>query len=141
MYVTTQGTFCFGCAFLARQMLHKCGVWRHVMKNYVALGAGLLAGTVIGAAAVTGLHAQPRHPVYLITEIDVFELERYENQFIQNVQVSIKGAGGKLLALGGPITSIEGTAPKRVTIQQWNSLEALKSWYNSREYQDVLILG
>jgi uncharacterized protein (DUF1330 family) len=122
-------------------MLHKCGVWRHVMKNYVALGAGLLAGTVIGAAAVTGLHAQPRHPVYLITEIDVFELEGYENQFIQNVQASIKAAGGKLLALGGPITSIEGTAPKRVTIQQWNSLEALKSWYNSREYQDVLIVG
>jgi len=27
------------------------------MKRYLALGAGLLAGTVIGAAAVTGLHA------------------------------------------------------------------------------------
>ena len=32
------------------------------MKQYVGLGLALLAGTVIGAAAVSGTHAQLSHP-------------------------------------------------------------------------------
>jgi uncharacterized protein (DUF1330 family) len=119
--------------------------WRHIMKNYLAVGVGLLAGTVIGAAAVSGPHAQEKPSLYLITEIDVFDPEGYEQEFVPKAQASIKAAGGKLLALGGgsakPITSIEGTAPKRVGVQQWDSLEALKTWYNGREYQDALIMG
>jgi uncharacterized protein (DUF1330 family) len=118
------------------------------MKQYFGLGVGLLTGTLIGAAAVTALHAQAKPPVYLITEIDVFDPEDYAKEFVPKAQASIKAAGGKLVALGGagggsakPITSIEGTAPKRVGIQQWDSLDALKTWYNSREYQDALIIG
>ena len=47
------------------------------MKQYFGLALGLLAGTMIGAAAVTGLHAQAKPPVYLITEIDVTNPEAY----------------------------------------------------------------
>jgi hypothetical protein len=41
------------------------------MKQYFGVGLGMLVGTLIGAAAVSGLHAQAKPPVYLITEIDV----------------------------------------------------------------------
>ena len=36
------------------------------MKQYFGLGVGLLVGTVIGAAAVTGLHAQGKPSVFPI---------------------------------------------------------------------------
>ena len=101
--------------------------WRDVMKWCLALGAGLLAGTMIGAAAVTGLHAQAKPSVFVITEIDISDPEGYGNEFVPKAQ-AIKAAGAKFLAIGGvgagarPITSLEGTPPKRVTIQQWDSL-------------------
>ena len=115
------------------------------MKPYVALGVGLLAGTVIGAAAVTALHAQQKPPVFLITEIDISDPEGYGNEFVPKAQ-AIKAAGAKFLAIGGvgaakPITSLEGTPPKRATIQQWDSLDALKAWYDGKDYQDALTIG
>jgi uncharacterized protein (DUF1330 family) len=116
------------------------------MKQYLALGTGLLAGTVIGAAAVTGLHAQAKPPIFAITEIDISDPEGYGNEFVPKAQ-AIKAAGYKFLAIGGvgagakPITSLEGTPPKRVTIQQWDSLDALKAWYNSKDYQEALTVG
>ena len=116
------------------------------MKRYLALGAGLLAGTVIGAAAVTGLHAQAKPPVFVITEIDISDPEGYGNEFVPKAQ-AVKAAGAKFLAIGGvgsgakPITSLDGTPPKRVTIQQWDSLEALKAWYNAKDYQEALTVG
>ena len=115
------------------------------MKQYFVLGIGLLAGAVIGAAAVTGLHAQAKPPVFLITEIDISDPERYGNEFVPKVQ-AIKVTGFQRLAIGGlgggkPISSFDGTPPKRVTVQQWDSLEALKAWYNGNAYQEALKIG
>jgi uncharacterized protein (DUF1330 family) len=118
------------------------------MKQYFGLGVGLLAGTLIGAGAVTGLHAQAKPPVYLINEIDVSDPEGYEKEFVPKAQPTIRAAGGKLIAIGGtaggrakPITALDGTPPKRFTIQQWDSLDALKTWYDSADYQDALKIG
>ena len=114
------------------------------MKQYFGLGVGLLAGTLIGAAAITGLHAQAKPPVFVITEIDISDPEGYGNEFVPKAQ-AIKAAGVKFLAIGGagakPITSLEGEPPKRVTIQQWDSLEGLKAWYYGKDYQEALTVG
>jgi uncharacterized protein (DUF1330 family) len=129
-----------------RYPISMTGIWRDVMKRYLALGAVLLAGTVIGAAAVTGLHAQTKPSVFVIAEIDITDPEGYGNEFVPKAQ-AIKAAGFKFLAIGGvgagakPITSLEGTPPMRVTIQQWDSLDALKAWYNGKDYQEVLPVG
>ena len=118
------------------------------MKQYFGLGLGLIAGTVIGAAAVSGLHAQGKAPVYLVTEIDVTNPEAYGKEFAPKAQATIKAAGAKFLLIGGaagagakPINAIEGTPPKRVAIQIWESLEALNKWYKSEEYQEALKIG
>ena len=118
------------------------------MKQYFGLGMGLIAGTMIGAAAVSGLHAQAKPPVYLVTEIDVTNPEAYGKEFAPKAQATIKAAGGRLIAIGGSagagakaVTAIEGTPPKRVAIQAWDSLEALNNWYKSAEYQEALKIG
>ena len=115
------------------------------MKQYLVLGMGLLVGTVIGAAAVTGLHAQAKPTFFLITEIDISDPEAYGSEFVPKAQ-AIKVVGAKFLAIGGvgggkPITSLEGTPPKRVTVQQWDNLDALKTWYNGKDYQEALKIG
>jgi uncharacterized protein (DUF1330 family) len=123
-------------------------VWRDVMKPYLVLGVGLLAGTMIGAAAVTGLHAQAKPPVFLITEIEVTNPEAYGTEFAPKAQATIKAAGAKFVLIGGaggasakPIEAFDGTPPKRITVQQWDSLDALKAWYNSKDYQEALVIG
>src|SRR6202162_5297727 len=94
------------------------------MKQYLGLGLGMIAGTVIGAAAVSGLHAQGKPPVYLVTEIDVTNPEAYGKEFAPKAQATIKAAGGKLVAIGGAggagakgVTAIAGAPSKRVIIQ------------------------
>ena len=118
------------------------------MKTYLTVSAALLAGMAIGGFAVQGLQAQGKPPVYLVTEIDVTNPEAYGKEFAPKAQATIRAAGAKLVLIGGagganakPITAIEGTPPKRVAIQQWESLEALNKWYKSADYQEALKIG
>jgi len=118
------------------------------MKQYFALGLAMLAGAALGAAGVSGLHAQAKSPVYLVTEIDVSNPQAYGKDFAPKAQATIKAAGGKLVAIGGAggagakaVVAIEGTAPKRVVIQEWESMDALKKWYNGADYQAALKIG
>ena len=118
------------------------------MKQYLGLGLGTIVGTVIGAAAISGLHAQAKPPLYLITEIDVTNPEAYGKEFAPLAQATIKAAGAKFLLIGGaagagakPVNAIAGTAPKRVTVQVWESLEAMNKWYNGADYQAALKIG
>jgi hypothetical protein len=41
------------------------------MNRSVTIGLAMLAGAALGAAAVEGLHAQAKPPVYQVVEIDV----------------------------------------------------------------------
>ena len=118
------------------------------MKQYLGLGLGIVAGAMIGAAGVSVLHAQTKPPVFLITEIDVSNPEAYGKEFAPKAQATIKAAGAKFILIGGaagagakPITGIAGTPPKRVTVQQWESMDALNAWYKSAAYQDALKIG
>jgi uncharacterized protein (DUF1330 family) len=118
------------------------------MKQYLGLGLGMIAGAVLGAAAVTGLHAQAKPTVYLVTEIDVTNPEAYGKEFAPKAQATIKAAGGRLIAIGGSggagaksVTAIAGTAPKRAVIQAWDSLDQINAWYKSADYQAALKIG
>jgi uncharacterized protein (DUF1330 family) len=118
------------------------------MKQYFGLGVGLLAGAMIGAAAVTGLHAQAKPPVFFDHRDRRDQSEAYGKEFAPKAQATIKGAGAKFVLIGGtggasakPITSLEGMPPKRITVQQWENMDALKAWYNSKDYQDALAIG
>ena len=118
------------------------------MKQYLGLGLGMIAGAVLGAAAVTGLHAQAKPLVYLVTEIDVTNPDAYGKEFAPKAQATIKAAGGKLVAIGGAggagakaVTAIAGTPPKRIVIQGWDSVDQIKAWYNGADYQAALKIG
>ena len=117
------------------------------MKSYLGLGLAMLTGAVLGAAGVSALHAQSK-AVYLVTEINVSNPQAYGKEFAPKAQATIKAAGGKLVAIGGSggagakgVVALEGTAPKRAVIQQWESMDALMKWYKGADYQAALKIG
>jgi uncharacterized protein (DUF1330 family) len=101
----------------------------------------VLAGAVLGAAAVQGLHAQAKPPVYTVTEIDVTNVDGYMKEYVPVVQPLIKKGGGTLLAASLNVTAMIGTAPKRVAINRWDSLEAAQALYNSPDYKAAQAIG
>jgi uncharacterized protein (DUF1330 family) len=118
------------------------------MKTYLTVSAAMLSGIVIGGFAIQGLHAQTKAPIYLITEIDVKDADKYGTEFAPKAQASIKASGGKFIVIGGaggasakPITAMDGSPPKRITVQQWESMDAMKKWYDGADYQAALKIG
>jgi uncharacterized protein (DUF1330 family) len=118
------------------------------MKTRYTVLLSMMAGAAVGAVAIQGLHAQAKPTIYLITEIDVKDADKYGTEFAPKAQATIKASGGKFIIIGGtgganakPITAIEGTPPKRITVQAWESMEAMKKWYESADYQAALKIG
>jgi uncharacterized protein (DUF1330 family) len=118
------------------------------MNTNYKMGLATLAGIALGAAAVQGLHAQAKPPVYFVAEIEVTNPEAYGKEFAPKAQAIIKSHGGKFLAIGGtagatakPIIGFEGEAPKRAVVQVWDSMEKLQAWRNDPEYKKLREIG
>jgi uncharacterized protein (DUF1330 family) len=105
------------------------------------MALGVLAGMGMGAIAVQGLHAQATPPIYYVGEIDVTDPEGYTNEYLPKARAIIEASGGRYLATGGPgsqatVTGFDGDAPKaRVVILMWDSLDQIKAWRESPEFQ------
>jgi uncharacterized protein (DUF1330 family) len=112
------------------------------MKTRYVVALASIVSFGLGAAAIQGLHAQATPPVYLVTEITVTNLDAYTKEYAPLAQASIKKSGGKLLAAGQKVTSLEGAPPApRIAIQQWDSLEKAQAWRNSAEYKEARKIG
>jgi len=112
------------------------------MKTRYTVTLAMLAGFGLGAVAVQGLHAQAKPPIYYVAEIDVSNIDAYTKEYAPLAQASIKAAGGRLLAAGQNVTSVEGAPPaKRVAIQVWDSMEKVHAWRNSAEYKKAREIG
>jgi Domain of unknown function (DUF1330) len=71
------------------------------MKTRYTVLLSMIAGAAIGGVAIQGLHAQAKPPVYLITEIDVKDPDKYGAEFAPKAQATIRGAGAKFIVIGG----------------------------------------
>jgi uncharacterized protein (DUF1330 family) len=121
---------------------------RKIMKTYFAVTLAMLAGAAIGAAAVNGLHAQAKAPVYAVSEIDVTNPEAYGKEYAPKAQALIKASGGRFLAIGGTagagagkVTAFDGGAPKRATIQVWESMEQYQAYRNLPAFKEARQIG
>jgi len=102
------------------------------MKISYSLALTLVAGAALGGLAVQTLHAQAKPPVFYVGEIDVTDQAGYLKDFAPKSQAAIKAAGGKFLVLGGNPVGLAGDPPKsRIVIQQWDSMDAMKAWFDS----------
>jgi uncharacterized protein (DUF1330 family) len=71
---------------------------------------------------------------YVIADIDVQDPVRYAD-YRKMVPASIEAYGGRFLARGGKVESLEGPwEPKRTVIVEFPSVERAKAWWDSDEY-------
>jgi uncharacterized protein (DUF1330 family) len=116
------------------------------MKTHYTVALSMLAGTALGAAAIQGLHAQAKPPVYYVAQIDVTDPDAYGKEYAPKAQAIIKAAGGRFLAIGGAasavkVTGFDGEAPKRAVVQVWDSMEKIQAWRAMPEYIELRKIG
>lgn len=98
----------------------------------------VLAGTGLGGAAVQVLHAQAKPPVFYVGEVDVTDEAGYQRDFVPQTTAAVQTTGGRFLARGGQTTTLLGDpVKKRVVIQQWDSMDQLRSWFDSAEQKKL----
>jgi uncharacterized protein (DUF1330 family) len=111
------------------------------MKAPYIVALSVAAGMVLGAGAVQSLRAQTKPPVYQITLQEVSNPDAFQREFTPLARASVRQYGGRPLA-GGDLLPIEGTSTKnRVAITQWDSVEQIRKWVSSPEYQKAREIG
>src|SRR6266705_3530923 len=94
---------------------------RFQMRTRYAVALAVVIGFGLGAVTAQTLHAQAKPPIYYIAETDVTNLDAYTKEYAPKAQALIKASGGRLLAAGQKVTSIEGQPAKpRVAVQVWD---------------------
>jgi uncharacterized protein (DUF1330 family) len=107
------------------------------MKSRYTVALSMLAGIALGAAAIQGLHAQAKPKAYTISELEVLDATALA-AYVPKVLEAQKAAGARpLRTAGGKIVAMEGTAPKRVAITEFESLEQAEAFYKSKAWNDL----
>ena len=76
---------------------------------------------------------------YVVVDSAVHDPEAFK-AYAEKVGAILKAHGGKPIANNAP-DSLEGDwAPKRVVILEFPDAEAVRKWYNSPEYQEIIPL-
>ena len=111
------------------------------MKSGWIAALSMLAGVALGAAAIQTLDAQAKPPVYMIAINEISNQEGYTKEYVPPAQKSVKDHGGVYVA-AGPGTQVTGNLPNGpVVILRWESMEALRTWLNSPDFQAALKIG
>lgn len=112
------------------------------MRTHYSVPLAMAAGIAIGAAAVQTLHAQAKPPVYVVTEIDVTNVDAYTKEYVPAVRPILAKSGGKLVAVSQNPTSLEGAPQKsRVAINVYDNLEKAKASREAADYKEVRKIG
>ena len=107
------------------------------MKSRYTVALSMLAGIALGAAAIQGLHAQAKPKAYTISELEVLDATALA-AYVPKVLEAQKAAGARPLRTAGEkIVAMEGTAPKRVAITEFDSLEQAEAFYKSKAWNDL----
>jgi uncharacterized protein (DUF1330 family) len=112
------------------------------MKPRYTVALSAIAGAVLGAGVIQGLHAQAKAPAFVVAEIDISNREAFVKDFVPlGTKALATGSGFKTLARGNKTLSIEGAAPKFIAINQFDNLDEAIKAYNSLEYKEARKIG
>lgn len=108
------------------------------MKINYKIALGVLAGAVIGIAGATVMHARQMKmlPGYVVAEVDVTDPATFA-KYSAKAPGTIAQYGGHYLIRAGKSETVEGDAPKRFVVIQFESFEKAKAWEDSPEYSAI----
>jgi uncharacterized protein (DUF1330 family) len=74
---------------------------------------------------------------YLLARVEITDWDRYK-EYVQETPGVVKKYGGKFIARGGKVETLEGTEEKRrLVLIEFPSFEKAKDFYYSQEYQET----
>ena len=77
-------------------------------------------------------------PAYFIAQYVVNDSDLY-GEYAQGARPTLDAHGGELLAIDIAVETIEGKPPgPQTVILKFDSVEKIKEWYNSPDYQKVV---
>ncbi|MFL6798566.1 MAG: DUF1330 domain-containing protein [Xanthobacteraceae bacterium] len=100
------------------------------MSSMLKISLALLAGLAIGAGTVQVLNAQAKPKAYLVTESQIIDAAVAATYGPKN-QAAQAAAGGRSFRTTGKITAVVGSAPQRVGLSEWESVDKAQAWTNS----------
>jgi len=90
-----------------------------------------LAGAALGAMAMEGLRAQGKPKAYLVTESEVIDAASATALSEQTGPI-IRAAGGRTLVTArGTVSAVQGAAPARFSVSEWENIDKAKAYINS----------
>jgi uncharacterized protein (DUF1330 family) len=73
-------------------------------------------------------------PAYVINDLEITDPQRFE-EYKRLSPATLAAFGGRYLARGGEVTSLEGVwQPRRLVVLEFPSVERAQAWLNSPEY-------
>jgi uncharacterized protein (DUF1330 family) len=101
----------------------------------------LVAGLVIGATAIQGLHAQATPPVYIVVPIlKINDAAAFKAGVIDKGAMSateLAAAGGHWVVRSQKFTSLNGNPPERLVIFAFDNAEKAQAFWNSPNQKEV----
>jgi uncharacterized protein (DUF1330 family) len=108
------------------------------MKVNCRLAVALAAGIVIGGAVIQQVHAQAMAPTYIVVDIgDITDPEGFKAVPAKASPAWVASFGGKYIIRTDNITPVDGPAPKRFIVIEFDSLEHAKAWRASETTKEV----
>lgn len=110
------------------------------MKRLLVPGLTMVAGVVIGAFAVQGLHAQAKPPTYVV--IDIAKMTDPDG--FKAVTTSpaaglarVKELGGRYIIRSTNMTAIDGAPPARFVVLAFDSKEQAQGWADAPDIKAI----
>jgi uncharacterized protein (DUF1330 family) len=108
------------------------------MSRIAFTGIGMLAGIVIGAAAVSGLNAQGKGPgAYAIVDISEITDPTTFKTLLPIAGKANDQFGGKFIVRTENVVALDGMAPKRFVVIAFDSMDKAKAWDKSALQDEV----
>jgi uncharacterized protein (DUF1330 family) len=110
------------------------------MKMFYTVSLTAIASALVGAAAISALHAQGTKPGYAVVDIS----EITDPEAFKAIPASPTTTPSGMAALGGrfiirteSITALDGTPPKRFVVIQFDSVEKAKAWNATPQVAEI----
>jgi uncharacterized protein (DUF1330 family) len=100
------------------------------------IATATVAGAVIGAAAVQGLHAQAKPKAYSVSEYQ--KMGELPPDYLTTIRKEIEARHGRnLYTVNGRVIPLAGDAVgTNVAIIEWNNVDDAQAFYNSKAWSD-----
>ena len=108
------------------------------MKTNHKLVLAVLIGVAAGFAFSASIHARQmkKAPGYVIAEIDVTDPGTFQ-KYAEKTPGTLAPFNGQYIIRNGKTNSIEGDAPKRFVVIEFESMEKAQAWEDSPAYEAI----